>query len=138
MLFTRWKPLDGSNSDDYDYVNLESKAKFDEENEEVKRTLPQDMKKAFDVLVRQSESLPVLPVKDKVRKFSRISIYCTPFCRSRKIKIPVFFLFLCERYLTCVNVCQSSLERGNFCPGSARLSLKRHCPFRVLLVMVLT
>jgi len=51
--------------DDYDYVNLESKAKFDQDNEEVKRNLPQDMKNAFDVLVRQSESLPVLPVSDK-------------------------------------------------------------------------
>lgn len=54
--------------DDYDYVNLESKAKFDEDNEELKRSLPQDMKKAFDVLVRQSESLPVLPVSDKVHR----------------------------------------------------------------------
>lgn len=53
--------------DDYDYVNLESKAKFDEENEEVKRTLPHDMKRGFDVLVRQSESVPVLPASnDKV------------------------------------------------------------------------
>ena len=28
-----------------------------------------------------------------------------PFCRSQKIKIPVFFLFLCKLYLTYVNVC---------------------------------
>ena len=73
-MFSSWKvapaSLNGSSKypgDDYDYVNLESKAKFDEENEEVKRSLPQDMKKAFDVLVRQSESLPVLPASDKVR-----------------------------------------------------------------------
>lgn len=54
---------DGSSSptDDYDYVNLESKAKFDQENEEVKRTLPLHMKRTFDVLVAQSEDLPVLP-----------------------------------------------------------------------------
>ena len=59
--------------DDYDYVNLESKAKFDQDNEEVKRNLPQDMKNAFDVLVRQSESLPVLPVSDKVRLPSKLN-----------------------------------------------------------------
>lgn len=73
MLFCTWKTqsasLQGAPSkavEDYDYVNLESKAKFDEENEEVKRGLPQDMKRTFDVLVRQSESVPVLPVTDKV------------------------------------------------------------------------
>ena len=53
--------------DDYDYVNLESKAKFDEDNELVKRTLPLNMKQRFDVLVRQSESLPVIPaISDNV------------------------------------------------------------------------
>jgi hypothetical protein len=58
-----------STNDDYDYVNLESKAKFDQENEEVKRTLPHEMKRAFDVLVAQSEDLPVLPTaaNDQVR-----------------------------------------------------------------------
>lgn len=55
-----------SPTDDYDYVNLESKAKFDQENEEVKRTLPHEMKRAFDVLVAQSEDLPVLPTNDQV------------------------------------------------------------------------
>ena len=53
--------LDRRTSEDYDYVSLESKAKFDEDNEEVKRSLPNDMKGAFDVLVAQSEDLPVLP-----------------------------------------------------------------------------
>ena len=28
-----------------------------------------------------------------------------PLCRSQKIKIPVFFLFLCKLYLTYVNAC---------------------------------
>lgn len=50
-----------SPTDDYDYVNLESKAKFDEDNEEVKRSLPHDLKRGFDVLVAQSGDLPVLP-----------------------------------------------------------------------------
>lgn len=53
-------------NDDYDYVNLESKAKFDQENEEVKRSLPHDMKRAFDVLVAQSEDLLLLPTNDQV------------------------------------------------------------------------
>lgn len=53
-------------SDDYDYVNLESKDKFDQDNEEVKRTLPSEMKPAFDVLMAQSETLPVLPTIDQV------------------------------------------------------------------------
>ena len=56
-------------ADDYDYVHLESKAKADEDNEEVKRSLPShEMKRAFDVLVAQSEDLPVLPA-DQVRSF---------------------------------------------------------------------
>ena len=53
--------VESSPADDYDYVSLESKAKFDQENEEVKRTLPQEMKTTFAVLVAQSEDLPVLP-----------------------------------------------------------------------------
>ena len=49
-------------ADDYDYVHLESKAKAYQDNEEVKRSLPShEMKRAFDVLVAQSEDLPVLP-----------------------------------------------------------------------------
>ncbi len=60
-----------SPADDYDYVSLESKAKFDQENEEVKRNLPQDMKRGFDVLVAQSEDLPVLPTtNDQVRNMA--------------------------------------------------------------------
>ena len=53
--------------DDYDYVNLESKAKSDQDNEEVKSTLPNnDMKKAFDVLMAQSETLPRISPTDQV------------------------------------------------------------------------
>lgn len=56
-----------SSTDDYDYVSLEPKAKYDQDNEEVKRSLPHDMKGTFDVLVAQSEDLPVLPsVRDQV------------------------------------------------------------------------
>lgn len=60
-------------TDDYDYVNLESKAKSDQENEEVKSTLPSnEMKRAFEVLVTQSDTLPVvLPDTDKVSENDR-------------------------------------------------------------------
>uniref|UniRef100_A0A0P6ENC8 Putative Breast cancer anti-estrogen resistance 1 protein n=1 Tax=Daphnia magna TaxID=35525 RepID=A0A0P6ENC8_9CRUS len=68
LLFDKNKGQTEILNDDYDYVNLESKAKIDQENEEVKRTLPHEMKRVFDVLVAQSEDLPVLPsaTNDKV------------------------------------------------------------------------
>ena len=37
-----------------------------------------------------------------------------PFCRSRNIEKHVFRRFLCKLYLTCVNVCWSSLGTVNF------------------------
>lgn len=72
LLFDKNKGQTEILNDDYDYVNLESKAKIDQENEEVKRTLPHEMKRVFDVLVAQSEDLPVLPsaTNDKVLKFT--------------------------------------------------------------------
>ncbi len=48
-------------ADDYDYVNFESKTHFDADNECLKRTLPHDMVNTFDVLVRQSEGVPLAP-----------------------------------------------------------------------------
>ena len=68
--------------DDYDYVNLESRARFDQDNEEVKRSLPHEhMKRTFDVLVRQSASVPDLPECDKVSPFFCVLCFIVGRCR---------------------------------------------------------
>lgn len=40
--------------DDYDYVNLESKEIFQKKNEEIKASLPEDMRKSFDNILQES------------------------------------------------------------------------------------
>uniref|UniRef100_T1IHI4 Breast cancer anti-estrogen resistance protein 1 n=1 Tax=Strigamia maritima TaxID=126957 RepID=T1IHI4_STRMM len=44
--------------DDYDYVNLESKNVINKENDEIKAALPQDLRKSFDNIIKESE-IPV-------------------------------------------------------------------------------
>lgn len=50
---------------DYDYVNLESKESVEKENEEIKASLPKQLHKCFDNLVKQSH----IPVDNDMSKF---------------------------------------------------------------------
>ncbi|XP_067133769.1 breast cancer anti-estrogen resistance protein 1-like [Centruroides vittatus] len=51
---------------DYDYVNLESKEAVEKENEEIKASLPKELQKSFENLIKQSQ----IPVESEVKNYS--------------------------------------------------------------------
>lgn len=63
LLFKRASTPPGNNNEwleDYDYVNLESRESVDQQNAEIRDALPAELRKSYDVLVKEAESAAVI------------------------------------------------------------------------------
>jgi len=65
--------------EDYDYVKLQSRDSVSKQNAEIREQLPDKMKKSFDVLVQQAESLALTddkrPIDDDVDDYRVLNFY---------------------------------------------------------------